>query len=178
MRVHSDNRQPGPPARATGRGAVIDGPYRYDLWRTWTTAAHPSTCAWVMLNPSTADHTSDDPTIRRCIAYSRAWGHGALVVRNLFAFRSRNPQELLSADDPVGPDNDLWLTAHLDGVDRVVLAWGTGRYPRLAGDRWRRVAALLAPRNPVCLRTAKDGQPVHPLYQRADLNPIPWKEAA
>uniref|UniRef100_UPI003F491A64 DUF1643 domain-containing protein n=1 Tax=Streptosporangium sp. CA-235898 TaxID=3240073 RepID=UPI003F491A64 len=157
------------------RGATIVGPYRYDLWRTWSLADRPSTCAWVMLNPSTADSDQDDPTIRRVIAYSKAWGHDQLVVRNLFALRARDPRNLLTATDPIGPDNDLWLTTALAGVDRVVVAWGTGRYPRLAGNRWRHVANLLAPLNPVCLRVARDGQPMHPLYQRADATPTPWK---
>ncbi|MFI6513627.1 DUF1643 domain-containing protein [Streptosporangium sp. NPDC050855] len=156
------------------RGAVIDGPYRYDLWRTWNTAAQPSICAWVMLNPSTADADQDDPTIRRCRAFSKAWGFDGMVVRNLFAFRAANPQELLTADDPIGPDNDLWI-GRLNGMTRIVVAWGTGCYPRLAGERWRQVAARLAPLHPMCLRTGRDGQPVHPLYQRADLDPTPWR---
>ncbi len=155
-------------------GAGIDGPYRYDLWRTWNPSPRPSICAWVMLNPSTADASEDDPTIRRCVAYAKTWGYDGLVVRNLFALRATDPRDLLNADDPVGRDNDTWLSTRLHGVDRVVVAWGTGRYPRLAGERWRHVAALLAPLRPVCLRVAKDGQPVHPLYQRADLIPTPW----
>lgn len=161
-------------ADAETSGAVIDGPYRYDLWRTWNPVEQPSICAWVMLNPSTADASEDDPTIRRCVAYSKAWGYDGLVVRNLFALRATDPRELLTAADPVGPENDLWLSERLADVARVVVAWGTGRYPRLGGERWRHVADLLAPHRPVCLRPAKDGQPVHPLYQRADLTPVPW----
>jgi hypothetical protein len=154
-------------------GAVIDGPYRYDLWRTWHAVPELAICAWVMLNPSTADCTMDDATVRRCVAYSRRWGFQGMVIRNLFALRSRDPRGLLAADDPVGPDNDLWLTERLTGVHRVVVAWGTGRIPSLGG-RWRHVAEMLADRHPVCLRTARDGQPVHPLYQRADLTPVRW----
>lgn len=44
-------------------GAILDGPYRYRLWRIWDRAL-PMVC-WVMLNPSTADATEDDPTIGR-----------------------------------------------------------------------------------------------------------------
>jgi hypothetical protein len=153
-------------------GAVIDGPYRYNLWRTWTLRPEPALCAWVMLNPSTADATQDDPTIRRCVAYARSWGYDGIVVRNLFAFRATQPAELAAANDPIGPDNDGWL-ARWDGVGRVVVAWGTGRWPRLHG-RCDRVAALLEPLKPLCLRMARDGQPVHPLYQSADLSPSPW----
>jgi len=149
--------------------------YRYDLWRVWD--ASKARCGWVMLNPPTADEVRLDATLRRVKTFSTDWGYGGFVVRNLFALRATDPRELLVADDPVGPDNDEWLTGRWDGVGRVVVGWGTGRYPRL-GDRWRHVAALLAPMQPLCLRLAKDGMPVHPLYQRADVVPHVWLEAA
>lgn len=152
-----------------------DGRYRYDLRRVFK--SRKPLLGWVMLNPSTADETKLDPTLRRVKAYSSDWGYGGFVIRNLFALRATDPRELLTADDPVGPDNDEWLAGHWDGVGRVVVGWGAGRYPRI-GDRWRHVAALLAPMEPLCLRLAKDGMPVHPLYQRADVVPHAWLEAA
>lgn len=36
------------------------------------------------LNPSTADETRDDPTIRRCTGYARLWRFGGLLMTNLF----------------------------------------------------------------------------------------------
>ncbi len=59
-----------------------------------------------MLNPSTADASVDDPTIRRCMGFSRRLGYQGMVVVNLFAWRSPKPSELSKADDPVGPDNN------------------------------------------------------------------------
>ncbi|WP_327591330.1 DUF1643 domain-containing protein (plasmid) [Nonomuraea sp. NBC_00507] len=159
------------------RGTFIEGPYRYSLWRTWKGHGDRALCGWVMLNPSTANNRDDDPTIRRCMAYAKAWRYAGIVVRNLFALRATRPRDLLTASDtasdPVGPDNDNWLR-QWEGMDRIVVAWGTGRYPRLKG-RWEGVAALLEPLHPVCLSTARDGQLVHPLYQPAGLVPRPWR---
>jgi hypothetical protein len=80
-----------------------------------------------MLNPSTADASQDDPTIRRCIGFARQWGCGRLVVLNLFAFRATDPADLKRAADPVGPENRAWFDRTL--VDDlvggpVVCGWG------------------------------------------------------
>lgn len=74
--------------------------YRYALWRRWGDGPH---AMFIGLNPSTADETADDPTIRRCIAFARAWGYGALCMANLFAYRATQPADMLAQDDPVGP---------------------------------------------------------------------------
>jgi hypothetical protein len=159
-------------------GAVIstDRRYRYNLWRTWDDTL--PVCGWVMLNPSTADETKLDPTLRRVRDYCCRWGFGGFVVRNLFALRATDPRELVKAADRVGPENDAWLHSLTVEVDRVVVGWGTGRYPRLGKpERWAQVAAILSPARPVCLSLAKDGQPCHPLYQRADAEPFTWYPA-
>ena len=80
--------------------------YRYALWRRW--APGDDYGLLVGLNPSTADHRRDDPTIRRCIGFARDWGYSGLCVANLFAFRATYPRDLFAADDPVGPRNDAW----------------------------------------------------------------------
>ncbi len=80
--------------------------YRYALWRRWSDAPP---VLFVMLNPSTADESQDDPTIRRCISFAKQWGHGGIIVGNLFAFRSPYPNDLQTAADPIGPENNLWL---------------------------------------------------------------------
>ncbi|MEU4234350.1 DUF1643 domain-containing protein [Nonomuraea sp. NPDC026600] len=164
---------PGADRRPCQADAVINGPYRYNLTRIWANPDRPRLCGWAMLNPSVADAQRDDQTVRRCRAYSTAWGFDGLIIRNLFAWRATDPAELARVDDPVGPDNDTWLSSRWDGVERLIVAWGGGRYPEI-GQRWRHVADLLAPLRPLCLRTTAAGQPVHPLRQRADLLPAPW----
>lgn len=83
--------------------AVISecGSYRYRLERVWE--AEKDRVAFIMLNPSTADASKDDPTIRRCIGFAKAWGFGGLIVGNLFALRSTDPKALYGHKDPVGP---------------------------------------------------------------------------
>jgi len=93
-------------------------------------------CIFVMLNPSTADATRDDATIRKCRQFAFRWGHGTLWVVNLFAYRNRYPSMLLEAEDPVGLENDHYIGELLqDNQDALlVCAWG-GSIPKKL--RWR-----------------------------------------
>ena len=77
-----------------------------------------------MLNPSTADAERDDPTIRRCIGFSRAWGFGGAEMVNLFALRSTDPGRLREAADPVGPGNVAHIADAARGATQVIAAWG------------------------------------------------------
>jgi hypothetical protein len=145
-----------------GAGASFEGPYRYLLWRRWAEAA---SVLFVMLNPSTADAHHDDPTIRRCLGFARAWGFGALEVVNLFAWRATDPRELRRAHDPVGPRNDHVIAEAAGRSHAVIAAWGN--HGALAG-RDRRVAALLAPHRPRRLGGLTAAvAPRHPLYVAA-----------
>ena len=88
---------------ALERGAQLSdcGAYRYRLWREWDTAC--PTLAFVMLNPSTADHRVDDPTITRCFTRAVANNFGRLEVANLFPLRATNPDELLTMGIHLAP---------------------------------------------------------------------------
>lgn len=92
--------------------------YRYALGRCWDHAG--KRVVFAMLNPSVADATADDPTIRRCIRFARKWGYGSLEVVNLFAWRATDPKELRIAADPIGLDNDAEIVQAANG--RVVCA--------------------------------------------------------
>jgi len=145
-----------------------DREYRYRLTRRWD--AEKPTLAWIMLNPSTADETDDDPTIRRCLGYAEDWGYGSIVVGNLFALRATDPSELRDHPNPVGPDNDDHLRSICRGADRVIAAWGTDGDLH---DRGREVVAMLDV-DLEALNTTQAGHPTHPLYQPADAEPEPF----
>jgi hypothetical protein len=127
------------------------------------------------LNPSTADETNDDPTVRRCIGYARSWGFGGLLMTNLFAFRATDPRDLKRAPDPSGPGQLASLRASANSVladnGAVLAAWGIHGSHQGWADRAR--AMLIDAEIPVaCLGLTRSGEPRHPLYLRADAVPV------
>ena len=145
------------------KSAYLDGPYRYELRRIWDDAKPRA--VWIMLNPSTADAETDDATIRRCSAFTRAWGLGGIVVVNLFAFRATDPLRLLTLQpiEAVGPQNNEWIRRAVRENPFVAVAWGA------RGGFWGRdqdVLGLLADAKakPQCLGVTRGGMPRHPLF--------------
>lgn len=148
------------------------GLYRYLLTRTWDPNL-PRVC-WVMLNPSTATAEHDDPTIRRCIDFSKRWGYGSLSVVNLFAYRTPYPQKLRYLTDPIGPDNDKYILSQLLLSDLVIVAWGAGA--DIKDHEWRDASVLRMVETCYCLGVCVDESPRHPLYIRADVAPILYQK--
>lgn len=147
------------------QNAVISacGRYRYQLTRQVGPGLRTAT--FIMLNPSTADATNDDPTIRRCIGFAQQWGCGRLAVLNLFAFRATDPADLKRVEEPVGPENQDWFdrTLQADHDGPVVCAWGVHGEHR-GQDRvvlgWLETLGV----EPLALGMTKHGHPRHPLY--------------
>jgi hypothetical protein len=117
---------------------------------------------FLMLNPSTADGRRDDPTIRRCLGFARAWGFSVLEVRNLFTWRATEPRDLLTATDPTGGERGDQELRRAAEADLVVAAWGAW----VPFERDREALAMLSGRRLVCLGRTKNGGPRHPLYVR------------
>src|SRR5262245_29105565 len=151
------------------RVTAADTTYRYLLWRNWGQGS--ARCVFIGLNPSTADATHDDATSRRCIGYAQRWGFDALVLINLFAYRSVEPRVLRDVVDPVGQHNDNVIDSVTRDAGLIVCAWGNGG--RLH-DRANAVVARLRADAHVltCLGTQRCGEPIHPLYQRSNATPI------
>ena len=119
------------------------------------------------LNPSTADETEDDPTIRRCISFSKDWGYGGLCMVNLFAFRATEPSAMMSSNYPIGSENDDWIKKSAGEAGVIVAAWGNdGSYM----GRSKEVIEMLPDLK--CLKMNKSGEPAHPLYQPGSATPI------
>lgn len=151
--------------------------YRYRLERELV----PDPChargpvTFVMLNPSTADATQDDPTIRRCIGYANAWDATRLIVVNLFAYRSTSPDALygMSRDHAIGPENDRHIAEACNASRIVVCAWGNhGALFGRAADVLHVIRAQQGAKPKALKINGKSGQPAHPLYLKATLTPF------
>lgn len=151
------------------KDAVIDptGCYRYWLLREWDSNSRK--VVFIMLNPSRADATIDDPTLRRCISFAQSWGYGSLEVVNLFGYRATKPADLIKVKDPVGSENDRYLQEAVKRANRTILAWGNGDNRGILRNRCREVLDLLSGCDSLyCLGITKIGCPRHPLYVKSN----------
>lgn len=142
--------------------------YRYALWRWWD-KSKPYLMV-IGLNPSTADETEDDPTIRRCKRFAADWGYGGLYMTNLFAIRATDPKVMRAHSSPVGDRNDYYLAHFGISAGLVLAAWGAhGNHNGRDKEVMRLFKSFPAMK---CLGTTNSGQPRHPLYIKADTKPV------
>lgn len=145
--------------------------YRYTLTRVWDRSK--PTVAFIGLNPSTADESRLDPTLRRCLRFSNDWGYGSFVMLNLFAFRSTDPMAMKRAPSPVGPENDRHLKVYTASADLTVACWGThGCYNRR--DEIVKIFLREWGVNVHHLGLTLAGCPKHPLYLPSTTVPQEW----
>ena len=152
-------------------GAVISdcNNYRYKLWRVWDSKLPK--VMFIMLNPSTADSSKDDPTIRRCISFAKSWGFGGIYVGNLFAYRSTSPKGLLETDNPFGDFNNIHQTEMSEICELVVCAWGNS--PILKKLNYKPEFDNIK-KSMHYIELSQDGTPKHPLYLKGNLMPIKY----
>ncbi len=163
------------------RGAIISdcGTFRYRLWRTWDRALPQ--LPFIMLNPSTADGNTDDPTVRKICNFAKQFGYGGIEVGNLYAYRATKPAELLKTANPIGPNNDNYLKALATCYGPLVIcAWGV-----TTPARWHRATDVLQllgdhGARPHALALTAEDDPWHPLYLSYNMpdgtprQPIPY----
>ncbi len=146
--------------------------YRYTLWRNWGDLFLDGYAMFIGLNPSTADETNDDPTIRRCAGYARDWGYAGFCMGNLFALRATSPAVMKAAKDPIGPDNDRALIGAAESAGVIIAAWGVHGTHLGRDKEIRRMIPRLN-----YLKMTKSGHPAHPLYLLRGLRPVPFHRA-
>ena len=151
------------------------GRYRLILRRTWN-APLLRMCA-VLLNPSTADGTLDDATVRVLVGRAQRMHFGGLDLVNLFSLRATDPREMLVHPYPISPPtypalNDEVLCEAVSQAGFVLAAWGNH------GAHMGRAAAVLSAMRGCgvqvhALRLTQAGHPAHPLRISYDTAPYP-----
>jgi hypothetical protein len=138
---------------------------RFSLWRIWDRSK--PLVMFIGLNPSTANETDNDPTIKRVIAIAAHNGYGGICMANCWSFISTNPDDLI----PFAVNlHDTWredivLKQLAAKCQDVVFAWGNFKIVKETG-RDKEIMQMF-PRA-YALHINKNGSPKHPLFCRAD----------
>ena len=140
----------------------VDKAYRYLLMRTFP---GDDPLVIVMCNPSKAGAGRSDPTIRRCVGLAQYGGFGGIVVINLFAAISSDPEVLRELDDPVGQYNSRFQLGaiRLAKKGALCVAWGAFKFIKPQADAFLKLCKQEGVQ-PQCFGLAKGGAPRHPLY--------------
>ena len=147
--------------------------FRYTLHHRWdelfADARYVMFCG---LNPSTADESELDPTLRRVRGFTSREGFSSFVMTNLFAYRATDPAAMLAHHAPVGPENDHWIQETARQATLIVAAWGAdgGHLGRDSAV----ISILAGVGKPIyCLGHTTNKKPLHPLYLPASAALIP-----
>lgn len=147
--------------------------YRYALSRFWD--QKKPYVLFCMLNPSTADHEKNDPTVERCQRRAEQMGFGGMVVVNIFAYRSTDPEKLYKVKDPIGPDNMRVVISLAKEAKLVICGWGKHGSLKSHGTFMLRKLQDHGVRTHA-LKINKDGSPAHPLYIGYKVKPIDMED--
>lgn len=161
---------------ASGAAVLSDcGLYRYRLERRVADAG--PVYAFFGVNPSTADASLDDATVRKWRGFVTRWGGSRFIVGNVFAYRSTDVKALAHAADPIGRMNNDHIAQIVCDADILVPCWGDQtKVPaqlRLHFHWLRQV--LTASRKPLkTFGLSKGGFPMHPLMLGYDTALVDW----
>lgn len=156
-------------------GAVFDDSklYRYSLWRRFKPFCPVNRMLCVCsLNPSTADHEIDDPTVRRDLGFAKSFGFDGLVKINLFSFRATDPALMKAHPSPIGAENDYFIQWFAQNAGMFIAAWGNDGAHL---NRSTEVRKLLQGTVVYHLGLNQTGEPKHPLFLKKTTQPVLWK---
>ncbi len=137
-----------------------DDKYRYKLSRLIDIGK--GKIVWCMLNPSTANAFILDPTLRKCLEFSKRWGFRQMSIINLYALRATNPKELYKVKYPIGMENDNAISGECENADMIICGWGQEKIVK--SYNFDKMKKYFKNKHVCCLGTNKDDSPKHPLY--------------
>lgn len=129
-----------------------------------------------MCNPSKASHLRSDNTVTRCIGFAEKLKARKLIVVNMCALISTDPDLLYQAKDPAGPENPKWIMEAIAEADILIVGWGAlTKKQRLFFQPSIDVFYDASREKGLhCLGATKTGDPRHPLYLAANTELVSW----
>ena len=173
--------------RKTPIGATLDSTRRnrYSLTREVADASSEyRPILFCGYNPSTADETADDPTLRREIGFTRALSGVYLIKVNLLTYRAADPNEIDFAEAERTFEENIARVAELAALTvqaggMIIAVWGVPKGPKDIQELAADAANILTDEQNFGLPwksfgITKHGHPKHPLY----LPKTAWKDLA
>lgn len=144
--------------------------YRYALWRIWDEAK--PLAMFIGLNPSTANESDNDPTVKSVGRICKHNGYGGFYMMNCFPYISTDPAKL---------KDGLTLDTNTKNIEKlkeigyackdVVFAWGSFKE---VDEYTSGLLAYLFP-NAKALYINQNGSPKHPLYCKSESTLIAFR---
>lgn len=157
------------------------GRYRYRLERD--VQEKGLVFAYIGINPSTADASIDDATVRKWKGFALANGCSRFLVGNIFAFRATDVGELKTAIDPIGEENARHLREIFNDADIIIPCWGSRtKIPKNLRSNIDAMVWTLFHQTVVSLTSkplkvfgfTKSGDPMHPQMLAYSTKLIDW----
>lgn len=156
--------------------AVISecGKYRYRLSRE--VQAEGKTFAFFGINPSTADASIDDPTVKKWKGFSLRNGAARFLVGNVFSYRSTDVRALATV---AAEGDEHWphIFKIIEDADVLIPCWGSREKvpPRLRPYIDDLLNEIVSSGKPVFhFGKTASGDPKHPLMLGYSTPLLPW----
>lgn len=151
--------------------------YRFALWRIWD--EEKPKVMFIGLNPSTANESQNDPTIKSVIRISKNNGFGGVYMMNCFPIVSTDPGILkdfwqsANSYDQFQDTRNRWNLKRIGKLcDTVVFAWGSFEVVKEV-NRDKELRRMFPEAQALFIN--KNGTPKHPLYCKGDTKLINFK---
>ncbi len=145
---------------SNGASFSQDMKFRYSLWRTWDEEL--KTAAVFGLNPSTANASKNDATIRILIKALTLLGFGGFTMLNCFPIISSDPRILndVDIDDEYNRTNQEAWRVESSMCTEVIFGWGA--HTIVSGKGIDKLLINMFPAAK-CFCKNLDGTPMHPM---------------
>jgi hypothetical protein len=145
---------------------------RYAYAERWSSSG--TLILWIMLNPGTGEtELRRRNTLERCKAWSQQWGHGGLLIGNVYSTRTKSAKDLPKSTKDYDELNNDAIRLLASMATETVVAWGNKARKDAPAQQ---ILPMLG--EVKCLGLTARGEPRHPLYVTKNVKPFVWNPNA